>query len=147
MYILLWRDINDTRIKMHFHELLKPIVWATKRITWRLLSELYSHNFYTWKSRRVEATELKVEATELRDKFRVYKLLIFQYYFSKVIVRLLYRADVFLSRFGVASTYNFLKELIVHRITSPHILSTYYGTFRKFRSRLFNYFLNFYCVF
>jgi len=36
----------------------------------------YSDNFYTWK--RVDATELKVETTELRDKFRVYKSLIFQ---------------------------------------------------------------------
>jgi len=52
------------------------------------VAELYSDNFYTWK--RIEITELKVEATELRDKFRIYKLLIFQYYFSKVVVRLLY---------------------------------------------------------
>jgi len=95
------------------------------------VTELQSDNFYT--RRRVEATELKVEATELRDKFRVYKLLTFQYYFNKVVR--LYEADVFLPRFGVASTNNFLKEpILVHRVTSPHILSTYYelGTFQKF---------------
>jgi len=40
----------------------------------------------------------------------------FQYYFSKVTVRLLYGADVFLSRFDVASTHHFLKEpIFVHR--------------------------------
>jgi len=64
---------------------------------------------------------LKVEATELRDKFRVYKLLIFQYYFSKVVVWLLYGADMFLPRFGVASTYNFFKEpILVHRVFTLH---------------------------
>jgi len=71
------------------------------------------------------------ETTELRDKFCVYKLLTFQYYFNKVIVQLLYEADV-LSHFGVASTHNFLKEpIFVHRVTSPHILSMYYGTREK----------------
>jgi len=54
----------------------------------------------------------------------------------------------FLPRFGVASSNNFLKEpILVHCVISPHILSTYYETFQKFRSKLFNYFLNFYCVF
>jgi len=60
----------------------------------------------------------------LRNKFRVYKLLTFQYYFSKIVVWLLYRADVFLSHFGVTSTYNFLKEpILVHRVTSPPLWS------------------------
>jgi len=62
---------------------------------------------------------LKVKTTELRDKFRVYKLLTFQYYFSKFVIQLLYKADVFLPPFGVASTHNFLKEpILVHRVTS-----------------------------
>jgi len=28
-------------VKVHFHEPLKPIVWATKRITWRFLSLIH----------------------------------------------------------------------------------------------------------
>jgi len=35
------------RLKVLFHVSLKPIVWATKRITWRLLSlNYYNDNFY-----------------------------------------------------------------------------------------------------
>jgi len=46
------------------------------------VAELYSDNFYTWKG--VEVTELKLEATELRSKFRVY------WHFNIISVKLLY---------------------------------------------------------
>jgi len=99
---------------VHFHEPLKSIVWATKRITWRLLSlNYYSNNFHTWK---------RVEATELRDKFYVYKLLTFQYYFSKVVVWLLAisRGGRVFASLWYYINHNFLKEHRVHRVLTPH---------------------------
>jgi len=46
------------------------------------VAKLYSDNFYTWKG--VKATELKLKATELRDKFRVY------WHFNIISVKLLF---------------------------------------------------------